>query len=153
MAFVTTKDGVNIYYKDWGPKEAQPIVFHHGWPLSADDWDNQMLFFLAEGYRVIAIDRRGHGRSDQVSEGHIWIIMRPMRQPWLKAWICTMPCTSVTPPAAARSPAMLRSTASRKARRQSGARQRRPASDGQNGDESRRNADRGLRRLPQSAGG
>lgn len=70
MAFVTTKDGVKIYYKDWGPKEAQPIVFHHGWPLSADDWDNQMLFFLAEGYRVIAIDRRGHGRSDQVSEGH-----------------------------------------------------------------------------------
>ncbi|GBE70625.1 TPA: alpha/beta hydrolase [Enterobacter roggenkampii] len=70
MAFVTTKDGINIYYKDWGPKEAQPIVFHHGWPLSADDWDNQMLFFLAEGYRVIAIDRRGHGRSDQVSEGH-----------------------------------------------------------------------------------
>ena len=70
MAFVTTKDGVNIYYKDWGPKEAQPIVFHHGWPLSADDWDNQMLFFLAEGFRVIAIDRRGHGRSDQVSEGH-----------------------------------------------------------------------------------
>ncbi len=70
MAFVATKDGVNIYYKDWGPKEAQPIVFHHGWPLSADDWDNQMLFFLAEGYRVIAIDRRGHGRSDQVSEGH-----------------------------------------------------------------------------------
>lgn len=70
MAFVTTKDGVNIYYKDWGPKEAHPIVFHHGWPLSADDWDNQMLFFLAEGYRVIAIDRRGHGRSDQVSEGH-----------------------------------------------------------------------------------
>ena len=70
MAFVTTKDGVNIYYKDWGPKEAQPIVFHHGWPLSADDWDNQMLFFLAEGYRVIAIDRRSHGRSDQVSEGH-----------------------------------------------------------------------------------
>lgn len=69
MAFVTTKDGVSIYYKDWGPKEAQPIVFHHGWPLSADDWDNQMLFFLAEGFRVIAIDRRGHGRSDQVSEG------------------------------------------------------------------------------------
>lgn len=70
MAFVTTQDGVNIYFKDWGPKEAQPIVFHHGWPLSADDWDNQMLFFLAEGFRVIAIDRRGHVRSDQVSEGH-----------------------------------------------------------------------------------
>lgn len=70
MAFVTTKDGVSIYFKDWGPKDAQPIVFHHGWPLSADDWDNQMLFFLSKGYRVIAIDRRGHGRSDQVSEGH-----------------------------------------------------------------------------------
>ena len=70
MAFVTTKDGVNIFFKDWGPKEAQPIVFHHGWPLSADDWDNQMLFFLAEGFRVIAIDRRGHGRSDLVSDGH-----------------------------------------------------------------------------------
>jgi pimeloyl-ACP methyl ester carboxylesterase len=70
MAFVTTKDSVSIFFKDWGPKTAQPIVFHHGWPLSADDWDNQMLFFLAEGFRVIAIDRRGHGRSDQVSDGH-----------------------------------------------------------------------------------
>ncbi|VEB96854.1 Non-heme chloroperoxidase [Cedecea lapagei] len=70
MTFVKTKDDVNIFYKDWGPKEAQPIVFHHGWPLSADDWDNQMLFFLAQGFRVIAFDRRGHGRSDQVSEGH-----------------------------------------------------------------------------------
>jgi non-heme chloroperoxidase len=67
---ITTKDGVSIYFKDWGPKEAQPIVFHHGWPLSADDWDNQMLFFLGNGYRVIAHDRRGHGRSEQVSEGH-----------------------------------------------------------------------------------
>ncbi len=71
MAFVTTQDGANIYFKDWGPKEAQPIVFHHGWPLSADDWDNQMLFFLAEGFRVIAIDRRGsRWPLDQVSEGH-----------------------------------------------------------------------------------
>jgi non-heme chloroperoxidase len=70
MPFVTTKDGVSIFFKDWGPKDAQPIVFHHGWPLSADDWDAQMLFFLAKGYRVIALDRRGHGRSDQVSEGH-----------------------------------------------------------------------------------
>ncbi|WP_414464557.1 alpha/beta fold hydrolase [Hyphomicrobium sp. DY-1] len=67
---VTTKDGVTIYFKDWGPKDAQPIVFHHGWPLSADDWDAQMLFFLSKGYRVIAHDRRGHGRSSQVSEGH-----------------------------------------------------------------------------------
>jgi non-heme chloroperoxidase len=68
--YVTTKDGVQIFYKDWGPKDAQPIVFHHGWPLSADDWDNQMLFFLGKGYRVIAHDRRGHGRSSQVSDGH-----------------------------------------------------------------------------------
>lgn len=70
MAYVTTKDGVEIFYKDWGPKNAQPIHFHHGWPLSADDWDNQMLFFLSHGYRVIAHDRRGHGRSAQVSDGH-----------------------------------------------------------------------------------
>ena len=70
MSFVTTQDGVDIYYKDWGPRDAQPIHFHHGWPLSADDWDNQMLFFLGEGYRVIAHDRRGHGRSSQVWNGH-----------------------------------------------------------------------------------
>ncbi|MBU8974564.1 MULTISPECIES: alpha/beta hydrolase [unclassified Lysobacter] len=70
MSTITTKDGVEIFYKDWGPKTAQPIVFHHGWPLSSDDWDTQMLFFLAQGYRVIAHDRRGHGRSSQVSEGH-----------------------------------------------------------------------------------
>lgn len=70
MSFVTTSDGAEIFYKDWGPKNAQPIVFHHGWPLSADDWDNQLLFFLAQGFRVIAHDRRGHGRSSQISEGH-----------------------------------------------------------------------------------
>ncbi|MFH5249907.1 alpha/beta fold hydrolase [Burkholderia semiarida] len=70
MSFITTRDGVDIFYKDWGPREAQPIVFHHGWPLSADDWDAQMLFFLSNGYRVIAHDRRGHGRSSQVAEGH-----------------------------------------------------------------------------------
>ena len=70
MATITTRDGTEIFYKDWGPKDAQPVVFHHGWPLSGDDWDNQMLFFLAQGYRVIAHDRRGHGRSEQVSDGH-----------------------------------------------------------------------------------
>lgn len=70
MSFVTTDDGVCIFFKDWGPKDAQPLVFHHGWPLSADDWDAQMLFFLAQGYRVVAHDRRGHGRSTQVSDGH-----------------------------------------------------------------------------------
>ena len=70
MTFVTTKDGTQIFYKDWGPKNAQPIVFHHGWPLSSDDWDAQLLFFVAQGFRVIAHDRRGHGRSAQVSDGH-----------------------------------------------------------------------------------
>ncbi|MGY3653164.1 non-heme chloroperoxidase [Bradyrhizobium sp. LM4.3] len=68
MPTITTKDGVDIFYKDWG--SGQPIVFSHGWPLSADDWDTQMLFFVARGYRVIAHDRRGHGRSSQVSDGH-----------------------------------------------------------------------------------
>ena len=68
MATVTTKDGTQIYYKDWG--KGQPIVFSHGWPLSADDWDGQMLFFEEKGYRVIAHDRRGHGRSSQTAEGH-----------------------------------------------------------------------------------
>lgn len=70
MTFVTTSDGAQIFYKDWGPKEAPPLVFHHGWPLSADDWDAQMLFFLAQGFRVVAHDRRGHGRSSQISDGH-----------------------------------------------------------------------------------
>ncbi|WP_036529165.1 alpha/beta fold hydrolase, partial [Novosphingobium resinovorum] len=70
MAYVTTTDGVEIFYKDWGAKDAQPIVFHHGWPLSSDDWDAQMLYFLSKGFRVVAHDRRGHGRSAQVSEGH-----------------------------------------------------------------------------------
>ncbi|MGF7147655.1 non-heme chloroperoxidase [Sphingomonas zeicaulis] len=70
MATITTKDGTQIFYKDWGPKSAQPIVFHHGWPLSADDWDAQMLFFLDKGYRVIAHDRRGHGRSTQTDTGN-----------------------------------------------------------------------------------
>jgi non-heme chloroperoxidase len=65
-----TKDGTNIFYKDWGPRDAQPIVFHHGWPLSADDWDAQMLYFLGQGYRVIAHDRRGHGRSSQTDTGN-----------------------------------------------------------------------------------
>ena len=68
MQKITVKDGTEIYYKDWGT--GQPLVFHHGWPLSADDWDAQMMFFLAHGYRVIAHDRRGHGRSTQTANGH-----------------------------------------------------------------------------------
>ena len=70
MAFVTTEDGTEIFYKDWGPRDAQPIMFHHGWPLSSDDWDSQMLYFLSKGYRVVASDRRGHGRSSDVGTGH-----------------------------------------------------------------------------------
>jgi non-heme chloroperoxidase len=70
MSTIKTRDDTHLFYKDWGPRDAQPVVFHHGWPLSADDWDNQMLFFLAQGYRVIAHDRRGHGRSSQSSSGH-----------------------------------------------------------------------------------
>jgi non-heme chloroperoxidase len=70
MGIIRTKDGVEIFYKDWGPRDAPPIVFHHGWPLSADDWDAQLLYFLDKGYRVVAHDRRGHGRSSQVSDGH-----------------------------------------------------------------------------------
>src|SRR6201986_776133 len=68
MSTITTKDGTEIYYKDWGT--GKPLFFHHGWPLSSDDWDAQMMFFLEKGYRVIAHDRRGHGRSSQVSDGH-----------------------------------------------------------------------------------
>jgi non-heme chloroperoxidase len=70
MNAITTNDGTRIFYKDWGPKDAQPIVFHHGWPLTADDWDNQMMFFLSHGFRVIAHDRRGHGRSTQTDTGN-----------------------------------------------------------------------------------
>ncbi|MHC2019906.1 alpha/beta fold hydrolase [Methylobacterium sp. CM6247] len=70
MPYVSTSDGVDIFFKDWGPRDAPAIVFHHGWPLSSDDWDTQMLFFLAKGFRVVAHDRRGHGRSAQVSDGH-----------------------------------------------------------------------------------
>ena len=70
MPSITTSDGTNLFFKDWGPKDAQPVMFHHGWPLSADDWDSQMLFFLSHSYRVIAHDRRGHGRSDQTDTGN-----------------------------------------------------------------------------------
>ncbi|MEU0654719.1 alpha/beta hydrolase [Streptomyces albogriseolus] len=70
MGTVKASDGTAIFYKDWGPRDGQPVVFHHGWPLSSDDWDAQMLFFLQHGYRVIAHDRRGHGRSDQTAGGH-----------------------------------------------------------------------------------
>jgi non-heme chloroperoxidase len=70
MPYFTTRDGTDIFYKDWGPRSAQPIVFHHGWPLSSDDWDSQLLFFIDKGFRVVAHDRRGHGRSSQTNEGN-----------------------------------------------------------------------------------
>jgi non-heme chloroperoxidase len=70
MTHIQTRDGTHIFYKDWGQKDAQPIMFHHGWPLSSDDWDAQMMFFLNEGYRVVAHDRRGHGRSTQTDGGN-----------------------------------------------------------------------------------
>ncbi|WAJ29530.1 alpha/beta fold hydrolase [Antarcticirhabdus aurantiaca] len=70
MEYVTTKDGVGLFYKDWGPRDAPVIFFHHGWPLSSDDWDAQMLFFVNQGFRVVAHDRRGHGRSEQIWDGH-----------------------------------------------------------------------------------
>lgn len=70
MGYVTTSDGTEIFFKDWGPRDAQALVFHHGWPLTADDWDAQMMFFLGEGYRVVAHDRRGHGRSTQTDTGN-----------------------------------------------------------------------------------
>lgn len=70
MPYITTADGTEIFYKDWGPRDAQVIHFHHGWPLSSDDWDAQMMFFVAKGYRVVAHDRRGHGRSSQSATGH-----------------------------------------------------------------------------------
>lgn len=70
MTYITASDGAQIFYKDWGPRDAQPLVFHHGWPLMADEWDNQLLFFLSQGYRVIAHDRRGHGRSTQTDQGN-----------------------------------------------------------------------------------
>src|SRR5437868_7790463 len=103
MSTITAKDGTTIYYKDWGPKAAQPIVFHHGWPLSSDDWDAQMLFFVGKGYRVVAHDRRGHGRSSQVSDGHTtWTTMPPTSPPSSSTSTCATPSTSAIRPAAAR---------------------------------------------------
>ena len=90
MSTITTKDGVEIFYKDWG--KGQPIVFHHGRPLSSDDWDGQMLFFLQHGYRVIGIDRRGHGRSSQGAEDTTSITTPLTRLRSSTIWICATPC-------------------------------------------------------------
>jgi non-heme chloroperoxidase len=109
MGTITTKDGVEIFYKDWG--RGQPIVFHHGWPLSCDDWDTQMLFFLHHGYRVVGIDRRGHGRSSQGWEGHDLDHYAADAAAVWSTSTCATPFTSAIPPAAAKSPATLPGTA------------------------------------------
>ena len=107
MPFITTSDGTEIFYKDWGPKDAQPIVFHHGWPLSADDWDNQMMFFLGQGYRVIAHDRRGHGRSTQTDSGNeMDTYAADVDRTGPGARPQATPCTSAIRPVAARSSTM-----------------------------------------------
>jgi non-heme chloroperoxidase len=112
MSTITTKDGTEIYYKDWGPKDAQPIVFHHGWPLSGDDWDTQLLYFLGKGYRVIAHDRRGHGRSAQVSDGHDMNHYAADAAAVFEHLDLRNASISVTPPAVAKRPTTSRSTAS-----------------------------------------
>jgi len=101
MGTITTTDGTEIFYKDWG--SGQPIVFSHGWPLSGDDWDTQLLCFLQHGYRVIAHDRRGHGRSTQTSDGHDMDHYADDLAALTAISISRMPSTSGTPPAAARS--------------------------------------------------
>ena len=105
MSTIKTKDGAEIFYKDWGA--GQPIVFHHGWPLSGDDWDAQMLFFLKQGYRVIAHDRRGHGRSSQTSEGHEMDTYASDVAALVSALDFATPSMSAIPPAAARRRATL----------------------------------------------
>src|SRR5262245_58691708 len=104
MSMITTKDGVEIFYKDWG--HGQPIVFHHGWPLSSDDWDTQMLFFVHHGYRVIVIDRRGLVAQAKCRRAMTWTIMLLTQPQSPSISIFAMPSISVTPPVAAKSPAM-----------------------------------------------
>ncbi len=132
MPTITTKDGVEIFYKDWG--SGQPIVFSHGWPLSADDWDTQMLFFLHHGYRVIAHDRRGHGRSTRPRTATTWTIMPTI-------WRLDGPsrperCRPCRPFHRRRRGGALSGTAWRKPGRQGGADQRGAASDVEDGGQS-----------------
>ena len=145
MPFVTTKDGTEIFYKDWGT--GQPIVFHHGWPLSADDWDNQMMFFLQHGYRVIAHDRRGHGRSTQTTGGND-----------MDTYAADVAALASHARPAGRHPhrpfdrrrrgRTLRRPARCRPGRQGGADQRRATAHAEDRRQPRRPADRGVRRLP-----
>ena len=152
MSTITTKDGIEIFYKDWGPKNAQPIVFHHGWPLSADDWDTQMLYFLDKGYRVIAHDRRGHGRSTQVERRSRHGSLRRRRRRRRRA---SRPeeRRPYRPLDRRRRGDALRRAARPAAgpRRQAGADRRRAADHGEDAGQSRRPADRGVRRLAQGS--
>ena len=102
MTTVTTRDGAQIFYKAWGDKNAQPVVFHHGWPLSGDEWDSQLLFFLSHGYRVIAPDRRGHGRSSQTDTGNEMDTYASDVAELAKALVSRTLFMSVTRPAAAK---------------------------------------------------
>ncbi len=150
MTAITTKDGTQIFYKDWGPKDAQPIVFHHGWPLSADDWDNQMMFFLGEGYRVIAHDRRGHGRSDQTDGGNEMDTYASDVDE-LVTELDLRNAIHVGHSTGGGEVAHYVARARAGTRRQGGADRRRSAGDGQEGFEPGRNADRGVRRLSRRA--
>ena len=124
MSIITTTDGTEIFYKDWG--SGQAIVFSHGWPLSSDDWDNQMLFFLSQGYRVVAHDRRGHGRSTQTPTDTTRTTTPTTWQRWSNTSTCTTRYTSGTPPAAARWSASWPATARRGRRRPLSSAQCRP---------------------------
>ena len=154
MSTITTKDGTQIYYKDWG--SGQPIVFSHGWPLSADDWDAQMIFFASRGFRCIAHDRRGHGRSTQTWDGNEMDTYaddlvgadreaRPEERDSRRALDRRRRGRALHRPP--------RRRPRQGPRRQGGARRRRAAAHAEDGRESRRAADRGLRRLPRRAAG
>ena len=148
MSTVTTKDGIEIFYKDWG--HGQPIVFHHGWPLSSDDWDTQMLFFVQQGTALsesTAADTGDRARCPTVT---IWTTTRPTRPRSSSTSTSTTPFTSAIPRAAAKRPAMC--TPRQRQGREVGTDGRRAAHHGQVAEQSGRPADRGVRRLPQKPG-
>ena len=149
MSMAETEDGTQIFYKDWGPRSARPIVFHHGWPLSADDWDAQMLFFLERGYRVVALDRRGHGRSSQASDGNDMDNYAADAAALVQHLTCTTPSMSAIRPAAARRRGMWPGTGSPRPRGQARADRRRAPIMVRT--PPIRAAHRGVRRLPAAA--
>ena len=148
MPTITTKDGTEIFYKDWG--KGQPIVFHHGWPLSADDWDNQMMFFLEQGYRVIAHDRRGHGRSTQTATGNEMDTYADDVAALADA-LDLKDAIHIGHSTGGGEVARYVGAHGTWPRRQGGADRRGAAGHGQVGQEPRRPADRGVRRLPRGS--